>query len=180
MPSPQDVVEVKLLPVNQSCSTIDQTTNLEKKASNRYTDSVKKTVIHPNYDKKRSQNFAWDLAILEVNEEIYIEPNTRIQSARLPPPELILTRHKIKAGGWGKTVATLEQVSTLSVIKVPVNHQKTCEGKFGDEFVKENMFSAGDKHATACKGDSGSGATLVVNDNTFLVGVVSSWHTQEL
>ena len=135
--------------------------------------SVRRAVVHPNYDKEMNGNYAWDLAILELNEDIDFESNPRIDVAHLPPPEVILTGQKITVGGWGRTVGLPEQIFNLSVIQVPVNHPETCEDNFGDEFVKENMFCAGDKTKTACEGDSGSGATISVNDKTYLLGVVS-------
>ena len=117
---------------------------------------------------------AWDLALLEINEEIDLESNQRMEAAVLPPPELRLAGHEITLGGWGQTDGIPgRQIFDLQVISITVHPQEICEGKYLDSFITENMFCAGAKDTTACPGDSGSGALLHANGKIFLLGVVS-------
>ena len=130
--------------------------------------SVKRAVIHPHYKQERNENYVWDLAIVEVNEEINTKQNTHIQAAQLPPKELILTGQRITFGVWEKTP---EHNSMLNLIQAHVNPQEICEEYYGAEFDPKNMFCAGDK--TTTDDTKGSGATIDVNEKTFLIGIVN-------
>ena len=138
--------------------------------------SVKRAIVHPHYNKEKNGNMVWDLALLELNKEMDLDSNQRMEATVLPPPELRLTGREITVGGWGQTdgfQTGKRQIFDLQVINITVHPQEICEGKYLDSFITENMFCAGAKDTTACPGDSGSGALLHANGKIFLLGVVS-------
>ena len=117
---------------------------------------------------------AWDLALLELNEDMDLESKQRMEAAKLPPPELRLTGREITVGGWGQTDGILgRQIFDLQVINITVHPHDVCEAKYPDSYIKEHMFCAGTMDTNGCSGDSGSGALLHANGKKILLGVVS-------
>ena len=136
--------------------------------------SVKRAIIHPHYYNEKNGNMIWNLALLELNEEMDLESTQRMEAALLPPPELRLAGREITVGGWGQTGEDPGcQIFDLQVINITVHPQEVCEEKYPDSFIKENMFCAGAKDTTICHGGSESGALLQANRKIFLLGIVS-------
>ena len=134
--------------------------------------SVKRAIVHPHYDKEKNGNMVWDLALLELTEEMDLESKQWMEAAVLPPSELRLTGREVTLGGWGQS----DGIPDLQVTNITVLSDEICERKYQDSFDKENMFCAGTSDTTECHGDSGSGALLYVNGKIFLLGVVSFGH----
>jgi len=135
--------------------------------------NVKRALIHPHYHLTAKDNLMWDIALLELNENINIESNPYMKAAVLPPPELRVVGKMIKVGGWGQTAAFTDGSHVHKVIDIKVHPHEKCKDSFGDQYVKENMFCAGQKRATACPGDSGAGAVFMGWDKPVLMGIVS-------
>jgi len=136
--------------------------------------SVKRATLHPHFNKEKNGNMVWDLALLELNEEMDLESTQRMEAAVLPPPELRLAGREITVGGLRQTDGVPgRQIFDLQAINITVHPQEICEGKYPDSFITENMFCAGAKGTTAYRGDSGSSALLHTNGKIFLLGVVS-------
>jgi len=132
--------------------------------------SVKRAIVHPHYNG----NIAWDIALLELKEEIDLQSEHGMEAAVLPPPELRLAGREITLGGWGQADGISgRQIFDLQVINMTVHPQDICEKKYPDFFIKENMFCASASDTTACPVDSGSGGLLHANGKIYLLGVVS-------
>ena len=136
--------------------------------------SVKKISVHPHYQHLPNEKVVWDLAIMELTTKMPLETNPRMQAAVLPPPGMKITGQEVQVGGWGKQNQYSGISLTHLVINIPINPDEECSNTFEPgEFLRAQMFCAGDGRSTTCRGDSGAGAILRGWKKPIIYGVLS-------
>ncbi|XP_045123505.1 trypsin-1-like [Portunus trituberculatus] len=131
--------------------------------------SVKKVILHNNYDPKK---YDYDIALLQLAETLDLSKNKELRAVCLPEND-----SKTYAGvtgiaaGWGRIVDGGNQPDKLQEVELPIL-DTSCMNFAG---ISERMLCAatekGDKDT--CQGDSGGPLFVVESSKYKLVGVTS-------
>ena len=121
--------------------------------------------------------YDYDLALLELEQPLYLTNNEYIEAAQLPPPAMVHTGKEIQVGGWGVTIAIKRQPSNVHMaINVTIKEDQECVNIYKNgvgDFCPDRMFCAGREFKTTCAGDSGAGAVFNGWGVPIILGVVS-------
>ncbi|XP_043928446.1 suppressor of tumorigenicity 14 protein homolog [Protopterus annectens] len=144
---------------------------INKLSSNMITRSIRKILIHPQYDEYTSD---YDIALLELSSPVFF--NDVIQPICLPlNPQFFYLRTTCYVTGWGAVKENGELAKILQEARVRVVSQNICN-KLYDDAVTPRMMCAGNLHGgtDACQGDSGGPLACRGRKNKwFLAGIVS-------
>lgn len=126
--------------------------------------SIKRIVIHPNYD---SYNIDNDIALLELHSDITDISPLDIYTG-------ILSNLTGTVLGWGDTTGKNDYSDQLREVDLPVVSFQTCKDS-SEYLVTDNMFCAGypEGQKDACQGDSGGPFVIYDNHHWQLAGIVS-------
>lgn len=159
--------------------------SLVTRDDNEITLSIKKLVIHPDFDNRTLNN---DIALLELRAAIQY-------SARFSPIclgdaqfiEQMVFRSPTPvlgfASGWGRVNIKGPRPENLQEVRLPVLSKQVClesSSAAVREKITENMFCAGydDQPVVmdTCEGDSGGPFVVELRGTWYLVGIVSWSH----
>jgi hypothetical protein len=136
-------------------------------------------IIHPHYrhvngEHGEQEELIWDLAIIKLSSKMPIETNPNMEIAKLPPPGMRHMGKKVQVGGWGRH----RPYSGASVIHQPIDLMINSDEKCSDtydvgEFLPSQMFCAGKRGMTTCRGDSGTAALYIWNNMPIIIRVLS-------
>lgn len=137
--------------------------------------NVKKIILHPEYMRTQEAKF-FDNDIAFVITERFIDFNARIRPICLWPPTTDkITMNLIGKNGtvvsWGHPIDDSNENSPRR-INLPIVHSERC---FPNDQIRRHILCAGTEEEghTTCKGDSGSGFAIWMNETWYLRGIVS-------
>ncbi|XP_037803284.1 venom serine protease 34-like [Penaeus monodon] len=121
--------------------------------------SIRKTIIHPDYDYESVDN---DVALLQVE---YIAFSARVGPVCLPEPSSSYGGRLATVTGWGALSSGGVTSNVLMEVQVPTLTERECKESY-NSYVTQNMFCAGlpEGGKDSCQGDSG-GPMVTPRDN---------------
>lgn len=141
---------------------------------------VKRRIVHPKFQFRRTQPDRYDLALLELVSEAAYSPH--ISPICLPSPQISLPGRTGVVAGWGKIIPSNELMGTnvLRSAPVPILDIRECvswhEVKQISVQLHEEMLCAGHESGQrdACLGDSGGPLIVLENGRWTLAGITSA------
>lgn len=136
--------------------------------------TIKNVIINPDYDP---DYFRYDVAIIEVNEEIIF--TKRVQPIHLPHPHGVTTyKHKdmAKIYGWGKTKLNENPVDLKRMATIPLISFEECQHTAYGDIITPPTMCAGDlEHGGvgSCIGDWG-GPLVILSSGKNIDGNVNN------
>ncbi|XP_055694969.1 trypsin delta-like [Lutzomyia longipalpis] len=121
-------------------------------------------IMHPEYYVASMYDF--DVAVCEI-QGIIGGPNIRpvpLASVEPLPPQ------RLFVAGWGALEWQGPGPHILQFVRVPVVDRQVCADGGYYEYIRDNMFCAGEYGRDSCQGDSGGPLT---DTNNIQVGIVS-------
>jgi chymotrypsin len=141
--------------------------------------NVTQVIIHPHYrhvdgEPGEQEELIWDLAIIKLSSKMTIETNPNMEIAKLPPPGMQLMGKKVRVGGWGRHGLYSGASVIHQTIDLMINSDEKCSDIYDvGEYLPSQMFCAGERGMTTCRGDSGAAALYIWNNMSFIIGVLS-------
>lgn len=148
---------------------------------------IASVTAHPDWTNSPRGNFAGDIAIVRLSEEtakvLTKSNNDHIRPVCLPfgdeDEETFQKISKTASGavvGWGVYGDGLKTSDVPRKIDIPILDKIKCINKHPalSSSIWEESFCSGNNVSSVCKGDSGSGYLVKVDNRHYLRGVVSS------
>jgi len=136
---------------------------------------AQRIVRHPQYSEATLSN---DIALVRVNNPLYIDGETIVQPIALPPQDYESADDELATvSGWGITSEGATVLPRyLRFVEVPIVNDTECRSSYGQDAIFDSMICAGyiEGGRDACNGDSGGPLVAEYeNGNPYLAGVVS-------
>uniref|UniRef100_A0A3B4C925 pancreatic elastase n=1 Tax=Pygocentrus nattereri TaxID=42514 RepID=A0A3B4C925_PYGNA len=133
---------------------------------------VKRTYIHPNWDKNQGS----DVALILLSTEATL--NSYVNLATLPPSDQMPSaKWTCYITGWGSTETGGPLSDVLKQASLPIVEIPSCRSTYWplDSSIKDNMICAGGRTSSGCNGDTGGPLNCLVGTNYVVHGLTSFW-----
>ncbi|KAL7837963.1 hypothetical protein AOLI_G00263670 [Acnodon oligacanthus] len=134
---------------------------------------VKRTYIHPSWDKNQGN----DVALILLSTEATL--NSYVNLATLPPSDQMpAAKWMCYITGWGSTetaggpLADVLKQASLPIVEIP-----SCRSTYWplDSSITDNMICAGGRLSSGGNGDTGGPLNCLVGTNYVVHGLTSFW-----
>ncbi|XP_061310341.1 suppressor of tumorigenicity 14 protein-like [Pezoporus flaviventris] len=134
--------------------------------------SIKRIVVHPQYDHSTSD---YDIALLEMETPVFF--SELVQPICLPSTSRVFVYGTVcYVTGWGAIKENSHLAKTLQEARVRIINQSVCN-KLYDNPITSRMLCAGNLNGgvDACQGDSGGPLACTGKGNRWYLAGIVSW-----
>jgi secreted trypsin-like serine protease len=148
---------------------VDYTTGAETPTAAVY--EVSAFIVHPNFDPKTRLN---DIALIKLAKPVTF--NAGVRAALLPSTiqlstNQLFTNSKAELTGWGATSMGGPDSTKLQKTQTTVIPNTVCAQSYGN--IQNSQICTFTRGTGSCSNDTGGPLTVKIQQQTFVVGVVS-------
>lgn len=143
---------------------VDYTTGTDTNTAALY--QVSAFIVHPNFDPKTRLN---DIALIKLAKPVTF--NAGVRAALLPSTNQLFTNSKVDLAGWGATSMGGLDSTKLQKTQTTVITNTACAQYYGT--LPNSQLCTFTRGTGSCSKDTGGPLTLKIQQQTFVVGVIS-------